>query len=127
MPGLGGYQAEGTKDACARATKAMRTRVAGSCGSGDTRNRRSVWTVPTQPFAEAHFAVMPEALVEPCVLAGSKPGDLVLDPFAGSGTVGVVALRHGRRFIGCELNPAYVRMARKRIAGPLFAANGLAP
>jgi site-specific DNA-methyltransferase (cytosine-N4-specific) len=59
--------------------------------------------------------------VEPCVLAGSAPGDLVLDPFAGSGTVGVVTLRHGRRFIGCELNPAYVELARKRIAGPLFA------
>lgn len=85
------------------------------------RNRRSVWTIATQPFAEAHFAVMPEALVEPCVLAGSKPGDLVLDPFAGSGTVGVVALRYGRRFVGCELNPEYVEMARRRIAGPLFA------
>jgi len=85
------------------------------------RNRRSVWTVPTQPFPGAHFAVMPEALAEPCILAGSAPGDLVLDPFAGSGTVGVVALRHGRRFIGCELNGEYVGMARKRIAGPLFA------
>ncbi len=85
------------------------------------RNRRTVWTVPTQPFPDAHFAVMPEALVEPCILAGSAPGDLVLDPFAGSGTVGVVALRHGRRFVGIELNPAYVDMARKRIAGPLFA------
>jgi len=86
-----------------------------------TRNRRSVWTVATQPFPEAHFAVMPEALVEPCILAGSAPGDTVLDPFAGSGTVGVVALRHGRRFVGVELNPGYVQMARKRIAGPLFA------
>ncbi len=85
------------------------------------RNRRTVWTVPTQPFADAHFAVMPEALVEPCILAGSAPGDLVLDPFAGSGTVGVVALRHGRRFVGIELNPAYLDMARRRIAGPLFA------
>ena len=64
---------------------------------------------------------MPEALVEPCILAGSKPGDLVLDPFAGSGTVGVVALRHGRRFVGCELNHEYAAMARRRIAGPLFA------
>jgi DNA modification methylase len=87
----------------------------------DTRNRRTVWTVPTQPFAEAHFAVMPEALVEPCILAGSSVGDTVLDPFAGSGTVGVVALRHGRRFIGIELNPEYAQMARRRVAGPLFA------
>jgi len=93
-----------------------------------TRNSRTVWTVPTQPFRAAHFAVMPEALVEPCILAGtapretwSSPGDLVLDPFAGSGTVGVVALRHGRRFIGFELNAEYVAMARRRIAGPLFA------
>jgi len=59
--------------------------------------------------------------VEPCILAGSAPGDFVLDPFAGSGTVGVVALRHGRRFLGCELNPEYVTMARRRVAGPLFA------
>jgi DNA modification methylase len=88
---------------------------------GETRNRRTVWTITSEPFPEAHFAVMPQALVEPCILAGSKPGDLILDPFAGSGTVGVVALRHGRRFLGLELNPTYVNMARRRIAGPLFA------
>jgi site-specific DNA-methyltransferase (adenine-specific) len=65
---------------------------------------------------------MPEALVEPCVLAGSRPGDLVLDPFTGSGTVGVVALKHGRDFIGTELNPEYAAMAQARITddGPLF-------
>jgi DNA modification methylase len=89
--------------------------------ASDKRSRRSVWTVPTQPFPEAHFATMPEALVEPCILAGSAPGDLVLDPFAGSGTVGVVAMRHGRRFLGLELNTDYAAMARRRIAGPLFA------
>lgn len=89
------------------------------------RNKRSVWSVATQPFPEAHFAVMPQALVEPCVLAGSKPGDLVLDPFAGSGTVGVVSLRHGRRFIGLELNPNYVEMAERRIAGPLFVGESV--
>jgi DNA modification methylase len=85
------------------------------------RNRRTVWTIASQPFPGSHFATMPEALVEPCVMAGSKPGDLVLDPFAGSGTVGVVALRHGRRFLGIELNPTYCAIARRRIAGPLFA------
>ncbi len=89
------------------------------------RNKRDVWTIPTKPFKGAHFAVMPEALVEPCILAGSAPGDLVLDPFAGSGTVGVVAKRHGRRFIGTELNPEYAVMAERRIHGEpdsLFAA-----
>jgi site-specific DNA-methyltransferase (cytosine-N4-specific) len=87
------------------------------------RNKRSVWTIPTQPYPEAHFATFPEALVEPCIAAGTKPGDTVLDLFAGSGTVGVVALRAGRDFIGIELNPEYVEMARRRIEGtaPLFA------
>ena len=90
--------------------------------SNGTRNRRTVWTIPTQPFPGAHFAVMPQALVEPCILAGSEPGDTVLDPFAGSGTVGVVASRHGRGFVGIELNPEYAEMARRRISGPLFAS-----
>jgi DNA modification methylase len=83
---------------------------------GETRNRRSVWTISTKPFKGAHFAVMPEALVEPCILAGSKPNDLILDPFAGSATVGVVALKHNRNFIGIELNPTYAEIARERIA-----------
>jgi len=74
-------------------------------------------TSPTQPFAEAHFAVMPEKLVEPCVLAGCPSGGTVLDPFTGSGTVGVVACRLGRNFVGVELNPEYVAMAERRI-GP---------
>jgi len=79
------------------------------------RNRRTVWTIPSQPFPGAHFAVMPPALVEPCVLAGSAKGDLILDPFAGSGTVGVVCRKHERRFVGVELNPEYARMARGRL------------
>jgi len=86
------------------------------------RNLRSVWNIATEPFSEAHFAVFPKKLVEPCVKAGSRPGDMVLDPFAGSGTTGVVALRLGRDLIGIELNAEYVEMARRRIENdaPLF-------
>jgi len=79
------------------------------------RNKRDVWFVKTKPFPGAHFAVMPEKLVEPCVLAGSREGDTVLDPFMGSGTVGVVAERYNRQFIGIELNPAYVDIAIARL------------
>ena len=83
--------------------------------SYETRNKRDVWTVATKPFKGAHFAVMPEALVEPCILAGSAAGDTVLDPFTGSGTVGMVALRHNRNFVGTELNPEYAELAVDRI------------
>jgi DNA modification methylase len=74
------------------------------------RNKRTVWTVATQPFPGAHFATFPPKLIEPCVLAGTRPDDVVLDPFAGAGTTGVVALRHDRSFIGVELNPDYAEM-----------------
>lgn len=84
-------------------------------------NKRSVWTIATQPYKEAHFATFPMALVEPCIKAGTKKGDTVLDPFAGSGTVGCVALKLGRTFVGIELNPDYCTMARESIDGPLFA------
>lgn len=91
------------------------------CGSvpweGSTRNKRSVWTVPTMPFKEAHFATFPEALIEPCVLAGAPMGGTVLDPFMGAGTTAVVAQRLGRQYVGCELNPEYADIARRRIAG----------
>jgi site-specific DNA-methyltransferase (cytosine-N4-specific) len=79
------------------------------------RNRRSVWTIPTKPYRGAHFAVMPEALVEPCVISSTNPDDLILDPFTGSGTVGVVAVRHGRYFVGTEINPEYALIASNRI------------
>lgn len=84
--------------------------------SDEYRNKRSVWTIPVRPFKGSHFAVMPEALVEPCLLSSTRKNDLVLDPFTGSGTVGVVGLRHGRRFVGTELNPDYAQIARNRIS-----------
>jgi DNA modification methylase len=82
------------------------------------RNLRTVWDIPTQPYKEAHFAVFPPALIEPCLALGSEPGDLVLDPFLGSGTTAEVALKMGRRFLGIELNPEYVEIARRRLAFP---------
>lgn len=89
--------------------------VAGSVPwEGFTRNKRSVWTVTTQPYSDAHFATFPEDLIKPCILAGSRPGDVVLDPFAGSGTTGKVALELGRKSILIELNPAYVEMIERR-------------
>ena len=81
-----------------------------------TRNRRSVWTVPTRPFKGAHFAVYPPKLIEPCILAGSRVGDVLFDPFAGSGTTGVVAVTHGRKAIMCELNAEYVELIKARMA-----------
>jgi DNA modification methylase len=83
---------------------------------GETRNRRTVWTIPTMPYSGSHFAVMPEKLVEPCILAGSRLGDRVFDPFLGSGTVGAVAERLGRRWIGIDLNSAYHALAKDRTA-----------
>lgn len=79
------------------------------------KNRRTVWSINTEPYAEAHFAVFPTELVRPCILAGSRPGDTVLDPFFGSGTVGLIAMETMRRCIGIELNEDYVEMARRRI------------
>ena len=79
------------------------------------RNKRSVWTVATQGYKEAHFATFPEKLIEPCVLAGSRDGGIVLDPFVGSGTTAVVAKKFNRGFIGIELNPEYVAMAKRRL------------
>ena len=81
----------------------------------ETRNRRSVWTVATKPYKGAHFATFPTALIEPCVLAGSRPGDIVLDPFMGSGTTAAVALQHGRQYLGCELNADYGPLQQERI------------
>jgi DNA modification methylase len=85
-------------------------------GKPTGRNIRSVWTIPTQPFPEAHYATYPERLVEPCIKAGSKEGDTVLDPFMGSGTTALVAVKLRRHFIGCDLNPENVEMAYRRLS-----------
>jgi DNA modification methylase len=85
------------------------------------RNARTVWTIATQPFSGAHFATFPPELAERCIKAGSKPGDTVLDPFAGSGTTGMVATGHGRDAIMCELNPEYAHLIRER-CGPMLEA-----
>jgi DNA modification methylase len=81
----------------------------------ENRNRRSVWSIATQPFDGAHFATFPRTLIEPCILAGSRPGDVVLDPFMGSGTTAQVSEHLGRQWIGCELNPEYVTLQAKRL------------
>lgn len=80
----------------------------------ETRNKRSVWTVASQPYAGAHFATFPPELIKPCILAGCPRGGVVLDPFGGSGTTGAVALELDRSAVLCELNPAYVRLIRQR-------------
>lgn len=82
---------------------------------GEMRNKRDVWTIASQPYKGAHFAVFPEALVEPCILAGSRVGDIVLDPFMGSGTTAAVAVKNNRRYLGCEINDDYRALQDERI------------
>ena len=92
-----------------------RTRMAGlKTNNYEKRNKRSVWKINTKPYKEAHFAVFPEKLPELCIKAGSKKGDIVLDPFFGSGTTGFVAQRLYRKWLGIELNPEYIKIANKR-------------
>ena len=79
------------------------------------RNKRSVWTVSTKPYKESHFATFPIALIEPCILAGTDKGDIILDPFFGAGTTGVAAYKYGRKFVGIELNLEYCGLSAKRI------------
>lgn len=96
-----------------------RDAVRETADAGGYRNLRSVWRVNTKPFAGAHFATFPPELIRPCVVASSEPGDFVLDPFFGSGTVGVVCLAASRRFVGIELNHAYVALAIERLRNQL--------
>lgn len=101
-----------------RKQRALGQNMTGTLGSNygpEKRNRRSVWTVATKPFKEAHFATFPVALIEPCILAGCPAGGTVLDPFGGAGTTGLAAACVGRRAILIELNPEYVAIARKRL------------
>jgi site-specific DNA-methyltransferase (adenine-specific) len=93
-----------------------RTKMAGlKTNNYDLRNKRSVWTVTPKPYKGAHFATFPPDLIEPCILAGSKAGDVVLDPFGGSGTTAGVALKHGRKAVLCELNPEYAGFVEDRV------------
>lgn len=93
----------------------------------DGRNKRTVWTVPTVPFPGSHFAVYPPELIRPCIRAGSEPGDVVLDPFSGSGTTGAVATFEGRRYVGIDLNRDYLDLSlRTRFAQPVLPWGGAA-
>lgn len=104
------YDADAIKDTKLRETGTK-------CGSpSEYRNARTVWTLPSQPYDGAHFATMPRALAERCVLAGSKIGTAVLDPFMGSGTTGLAAEGLGRKWLGCELTEAYGSLIRQRTA-----------
>ena len=85
-------------------------------GADGMANKRSVWTVNTKPYSGAHFAVFPTELIEPCILAGAPVGGIVLDPFMGSGTTAQVAQDLGRQYLGCELNPDYGKLQKKRTA-----------
>jgi len=99
----------------------------GTNQGSDTRNARTIWTIASQPFDGAHFATMPPTLAERCILAGSKIGDEVIDPFLGSGTTGMVAERNGRRWFGVELNPNYEPIIRQRTAQIGLLSIGAAP
>ena len=83
--------------------------------SSDKKNKRSVWSVTTKPYKGTHFAVFPPDLIEPCILAGSREGDIILDPFMGSGTTAMVAKSLGRDYIGCELHEDYGNLIKKRV------------
>lgn len=105
------YEANGVQD-----PSDTERRILDSMENGKGRNKRTVWTVTTQPFRGAHFATFPIELIRPCVLAGSPVGGVVLDPFIGSGTTAVCAVREGRSAIGIELNPEYLEIAKERIS-----------
>lgn len=137
------YDGESIADACVRGhagskftTGKTAEHQLNRAGQGErieraTRNKRDVWTIASQPFAEAHFATMPPDLARPPIRATSRPGDLVLDPFTGAATTGLVAVQEGRRFVGCELSADYCAIAKRRLvrvlAGEVEALSGTEP
>lgn len=114
-PGSVHVHRSGTKNTGVASDPRFATRPQHAIVAAEWRNRRSVWAIPTSRFAGAHFAVFPPELIRPCIRAGSPRGGVVLDPFMGSGTTGVVAREEGRSFIGIDLNPGYLELARERI------------
>jgi len=105
-----------------------RTKMAGlKTNHYEMAKKRSVWTVNTRPYKGAHFAVYPEELITPCILAGSRAGDIVFDPFMGSGTTAAVAIKNGRQYLGCELNPNYQELQDKRLAEARASISVVAP
>lgn len=96
-----------------------RTKSGNEYALSSRRNKRDVWTVPTKGYKGAHFATYPPELIRPCILAGTPPGGMVLDPFLGSGTTGEVAIETGRYFTGIELNEEYTRMSAARTGAPV--------
>jgi hypothetical protein len=92
-----------------------RTLISRPITVGDKRNKRSVWTVCPRPYPGAHFAVYPPELIQPCIKAGSRPGDVVLDPFNGSGTTAEVCREYGRRYVGIDLNASYIDLSASRL------------
>lgn len=115
------YQSHKNLDVPGRTTNSMHEqRALGNdyTRNSENRNKRSVWTIATQPTPFAHFATFPDELIEPMILAGCPVGGVVYDPFMGSGTTALVARKHGRNYIGSELNPEYTKIARDRLAVP---------
>jgi DNA modification methylase len=105
-----------------RRKKSTAFRLSGGDGEivcGDKRRKRSVWSINPEPYQGAHFATFPPSLIEPCILAGSRAGNIVLDPFMGSGTTAAVALQHGRQYLGCELNAEYEILQQERLNGAM--------
>jgi len=93
--------------------------------SYDRKNKRDVWSVTNKPYKGSHFAVFPPDLIEPCILAGSREGDLILDPFIGSGTTAMVSKKHNRHYIGCELHEEYQELIQQRVPDQKVVQNGL--